>query len=172
MMLSATFNYNQPCPCLSGITYQACCHAYHTQQRVADSADTLMRSRYCAFVVGEFDYLINTHHPRYLADLTTEKLSQGNTLWLGLQVLTHQLIDKSHPAFNLTFIDTVQAIVVFKAWYKLDKGVDAIFEESHFVRHEGKWFYTQGVQMEVDLPRRNDPCVCQSGKKFKQCCIS
>jgi SEC-C motif-containing protein len=171
-MQFATFDHNQPCPCHSGITYQDCCHVYHTHKIVADSAYILMRSRYCAFVVGEFNYLINTHYQQHLDGLTAEQLSQGNTQWLGLQVLAHQLIDKSHPAFELTFIDTEQAIVTFKAWYKLDKGVDAIFEQSHFVRLDGQWFYTQGVQMETDLPRRNDPCVCQSGKKFKQCCIS
>ena len=171
-MLSTVFDHNQSCTCHSGIAYQDCCHVYHTHKVVAGSADILMRSRYCAFVVGEFNYLINTHHQQYLDGLTVEQLSQGNTLWLGLQVLAHQLLDKSHPAFQQTYVDFEQAIVTFKAWYKLDKGVDAIFEQSHFVRVDGKWFYTQGVQMEADLPRRNDPCVCQSGKKFKQCCMN
>lgn len=169
-MISSVFNHSKPCPCLSDMAYQACCHPYHTRKLVAANAEKLMRTRYCAFVVGDFEYLIDTHHSLYLAGLTAKQLAQGNTQWLALQVLTHQLINKDHTAFNLTFVDSEQAVVTFKAWYKLDKGVDAIFEESHFVQHNGAWFYTQGVQMEADLPRRNDPCVCQSGKKFKHCC--
>jgi len=27
-------------------------------------------------------------------------------------------------------------------------------------------------EIRIDLPGRNDPCVCGSGKKFKKCCIN
>jgi len=158
------------CPCNSKLAYQDCCYGFHTNTQQADSAEQLMRSRYCAFVVNAFEYLIQTHHPTYLNGLTAEQLAQGDTQWLGLTVLEHGLIEQHHSDFVADLIDSPQAFVTFKAWYKHDKSVDAIFERSHFVQQHGQWFYTQGVQMEAALPKRNDACVCHSGKKFKQCC--
>ena len=164
------FTASNLCPCNSKLTYQDCCHGFHTNTKLAESAEQLMRSRYCAFVVNAFDYLIHTHHQTYLNGLTATQLAQGDTQWLGLTVLEHGLIENHHSDFVENLVGNLQAFVTFKAWYKHGKSVDAIFERSHFVQQNGQWFYTQGVQMEAALPKRNDACVCHSGKKFKQCC--
>ncbi|MCT7943027.1 YchJ family protein [Shewanella holmiensis] len=165
-----TFAEIHPCPCNSQLAYKECCQGFHTNAEQAESAEQLMRSRYCAFVVNAFDYLIKTHHQTYLNGLTAAQLALGNTQWLGLAVLEHGLIDSHHVDFVTDLESSLQAFVTFKAWYKHGKSVDAIFERSHFVQQNGQWFYTQGVQMEAALPKRNDACVCHSGKKFKLCC--
>ncbi|MGN5267109.1 YchJ family metal-binding protein [Aeromonas dhakensis] len=46
-----------------------------------------------------------------------------------------------------------------------------LHERSRFVRHQGRWVYTDGEQDPAPLRvGRNDPCPCGSGKKFKKCC--
>ncbi|GGQ06607.1 YchJ family protein [Shewanella litoralis] len=145
------------CPCGSQNSYQQCCLPLHLATSVAQSPQQLMRSRYCAFVVGQFDYLISTHHPDFRHGLTVAQLAQGNTHWLGLQVLTTKQVG-------------CHGEVTFKAWYLDNKHIDAIYEKSSFVLVEGQWLYTEGTQMSTRAPERNEPCICHSGRKFKHCC--
>lgn len=156
------------CPCGSTKNYQDCCKPLHIHvdggEKIADSPEQLMRSRYCAFVLKNFDYIIKTHHPDFLEDLTLASLQRGpHPHWLGLDVLdSSEQLDASGQR---------EGTVTFKAWYKLEGEIDAIYECSEFVHQQGRWYYTQGRQMRTKLPGRNDPCVCHSGKKFKQCCL-
>jgi SEC-C motif domain protein len=149
------------CPCGSKQTYALCCQPLHQQKQHATEPEQLMRSRYSAFVKGEFNYLIATHHPEHLQGLTAAALAQSPEVnWLGLEVVTSTK-DLSNNA----------AKVSFKAWY-LDKGqLDAIFENSEFIFEQGQWFYSQGQQFSTKAPERNSPCICHSGKKFKHCCM-
>jgi SEC-C motif-containing protein len=49
-----------PCPCGSGLAYDACCAPFHRGEREAPDPVALMRSRYAAFTRGEAEYLIRT----------------------------------------------------------------------------------------------------------------
>ena len=51
-----------PCPCGGG-EYSRCCGPLHRQERRAETAEQLMRSRYSAFAKGEVDYLLHTPQP-------------------------------------------------------------------------------------------------------------
>jgi len=145
------------CPCGSAVDYAQCCQPFHLNQAVADTPERLMRSRYSAFVLKQFHYLIVTHHADHLQGLTEKQLAQLKTQWLGLEVLSStQCAEKGE--------------VIFKAWFIEDKKIDAIYERSSFIQQDGHWFYTSGTQMHNRLPGRNDACICHSGKKFKQCC--
>ncbi|MDO6640669.1 MULTISPECIES: YchJ family protein [unclassified Shewanella] len=150
------------CPCGSDSTYEDCCKPYHSNVQVAATAEILMRSRYCAFVLQHYPYLIETHHANYRGGLSINDLSQGAELtrWLGLEVINFEPQD-----------ELATATVTFKAWFYHDGEIDAIYEKSQFVREDAKWFYTTGEQFNADLPKRNDPCICHSGKKFKACCM-
>lgn len=161
-------NLDTSCPCGSAQYYQNCCQPLHiyvdSGEQIASSPEQLMRARYCAFVLKNFDYIIKTHHPDFLGELTLASLQRGpHPDWLGLDVLA-----SSEP---LKIAGYKKATVTFKAWYKLEGEIDAIYECSEFVHHLGRWYYTQGRQMTTKLPGRNDPCVCHSGKKYKQCCL-
>jgi SEC-C motif-containing protein len=150
------------CPCGNALPYGQCCEPYHLDRAVAETPERLMRSRYSAFVLSQFRYLISTHHPDYLQGLTEQQLvqselEQGKMEWLGLEVLSSKQ-QSDHGE------------VEFKAWYIEDKHIDAIYECSSFIRLNDRWFYTQGQQKQTRLPGRNEPCICYSGKKFKQCC--
>lgn len=155
-----TINIESPCPCGRTLTYAQCCQPFHLKVNTANDVETLMRSRYCAFVLQHHQYLIDTHHPDYLNGLTIELLAQGadDTEWLGLDVEESQN-------------DLVEGTVTFKAWYINNNDIDAIYECSQFQKLNGMWYYTEGEQRAAELPKRNDKCVCYSGKKFKACCM-
>jgi SEC-C motif-containing protein len=159
------------CPCGSQKRYQDCCQPLHLNLEQgsckAQTPEQLMRSRYSAFVLKNFDYILKTQHPDCVGDLTLASLNAGpHPDWLGLEVL--------HASQQESLIDGMlheTGTVTFKAWYKQDGELDAIYECSQFIRQDGLWYYTQGQQMATKLPTRNDPCVCHSGKKFKHCCL-
>ena len=65
------------------------------------------------------------------------------------------------------------AIVEFTAYYFENKSMYQLHETSNFSVEDGKWHYHDGL-LHDDCGKikygRNLPCVCGSGKKFKQCC--
>ena len=117
-----------------------------------------MRSRYTAFVLGEVGYLRQT----WQADYRPGELAlEPRMRWLGLEILSYS----EHGD---------RARVEFEARYLFDGRVDAIHENSDFVREAGRWLYTRGEQLaprfEPWKPGRNEGCPCGSGGKFKRCC--
>ena len=74
------------CPCQSGLEYQDCCQPLHQYQKIASTAEQLMRSRYSAFVLAEIDYIVKTTVPLQQPLLNSKALYQWarNTEWDGL----------------------------------------------------------------------------------------
>ncbi len=118
------------CHCGSGIAFAACCEPYLLGLAIAPTAEALMRSRYSAYVCSNEAYLQNTWDER---TRPREKLSHDEpTQWLGLEVRQHQS-------------EGDQATVEFVARYKIGGRAQRLHEISRFVRHEGRWYYVDGV---------------------------
>lgn len=97
----------------------------------APDAQSLMRSRYSAFVFNRSGYLLATWH----ASTRPVELPQDDAIkWLGLEVRRH------------TVIDADQAEVEFVACYRMaGSGRGArIHELSRFVREARRWYYLSG----------------------------
>ena len=157
------------CHCDSSTPYSECCGAIHDGTRVAETAEQLMRSRYCAYVEGKIEYLWGTLHPKAREghDPDSARDWAENSKWLGLEVLGKEggLADDN--------VGTVE----FVARYERDDAVHEHHELAHFRRHEGQWVFEHGKVIgpkptvrEAPKIGRNDPCSCGSGKKFKKCC--
>ena len=144
------------CPCESGLAYSQCCEPLHSGAPVPD-AERLMRSRYCAYALNKVDYIVATCVPSQQALLNRAELQSwaDNTQWLGLAVLRHESLDKTHSA------------VEFAARFMNEEGEQVHQERSLFVKIDGRWYF---VDPTVPLPSNKQPCVCGSGKKFKHCC--
>ena len=130
----------QVCPCGKSdkaqrpLTYAGCCGRYvdDFENTPAPDAESLMRSRYSAFVLGHTDYLAATWHattrPHDLA-------ADPGTRWLGLEVRRHAAVDANH------------AEVEFVARYRPSSGSGPavrIHERSRFVHEDGRWYYVDG----------------------------
>ena len=133
----------EPCPCgrtrvTSGkpakavaLPYADCCGSYldHGDDAVAPDAESLMRSRYTAFVRERGDYLQATWHP------STRPAAldfQPGTQWLGLEVRMH----------HDTGADTAE--VEFVARHRTGGRAVRLHERSQFERLAQGWVYVHG----------------------------
>jgi len=128
---------SQPCPCgrqagKRALAYAACCGRYldHFDATPAPDAESLMRSRYTAFVSERADYLLATWHASHRpASIGFD----SGTKWLGLEVRGHRQLDATH------------AEVEFVARQKPAGGPAVrLHERSRFVHEGGRWYYVDG----------------------------
>ena len=116
------------CPCGGAAAYNDCCGRYHASGSAPD-ATSLMRSRYCAFVLRDAPYLLSTWHR------TTRPNSidfEPQQKWLKLEIVGSTASQSS-------------AEVEFIARFRVGGGSARRHHEvSRFVREDGRWFYVDG----------------------------
>lgn len=159
-------NEQQQCYCGNQQLFADCCEPLLNNEKVAKTAEALMRSRYSAFCTNNVDYLIATHHPsKHEGD---DKAQLLNTItsckWLKLSITATQ------KGLSNDSDGTVEFIAV----YEENQQLFQLREKSQFVQENGHWYYLDGdvinqPQVKSDKPGRNEPCWCGSGKKFKKC---
>lgn len=125
------------CPCGRAdgrgrpLAYPQCCGRWIDADAAAPDAESLMRSRYTAFVRGDARYLLATWHP---GTRPAQLQIDPAVKWLGLEVRSHRVIDAVH------------AMVEFVARSRLHGRADRLHETSSFVREaDGRWYYVDGV---------------------------
>jgi SEC-C motif-containing protein len=159
---------DSPCPCGSGKTFGLCCEPVIQRQRPAATAEALMRSRFTAHVLRNYEHLHRTFLPTadkpYVPETENDAMDFA---WTRLVVHSHEPGQKPGTAF-----------VDFSAFYQ-DDGVEHVIQEkSEFLQRNGEWLYFRAVRqgpapIKSANPKvgRNDPCPCGSGKKYKHCCL-
>ncbi|NEO82833.1 MAG: YchJ family protein [Spirulina sp. SIO3F2] len=150
-----------PCPCGSQQSLSQCCAPYLQEQRRAATAEQLMRSRYSAYCTKNIDYLVKTHYPDYRQPNSRRQIAAtaNSVKWLGLTVIA---TERGQP-------DDQTGVVEFVALFQDGKQAVQLHERSRFHKEKGRWFYLEGDILPPLLPKKNEPCWCKSGKKFKQC---
>jgi SEC-C motif domain protein len=121
--------HRDPCPCGSTRSYPECCGLYHTGVPAPD-AQSLMRSRYCAYVLSNEQYLLATWHPNTRPDSIPFSKDQK---WLGLTV-----IDASPTGKHSAEVEFIARSRVSNA------AALRLHERSRFVRADGRWLYVDG----------------------------
>ena len=107
----------------------ACCGPLIDDFATATDAESLMRSRYSAFVESNAAYLLATWHPgRRPATLDLEP----GCKWLGLEV----------RQARVTATDAAE--VEFVARSRVAGRAQRLHERSRFVREDGRWYYVDG----------------------------
>jgi SEC-C motif-containing protein len=126
-----------PCPCgrtgANGrpLTGAQCCDRYLADFEgcPVPDAESLMRSRYTAFVREDAPYLLATWH----ASTRPAQLDfEPRAKWLGLEV--RDRVDRGDG----------RAEVEFVARYRAGGRAVRLHERSRFVREGGRWFYVDG----------------------------
>jgi SEC-C motif-containing protein len=126
-----------PCPCgrldarKRPLPFAHCCGPYLADfaGHPAADAEALMRSRYCAFVLEDADYLLATWQ---WAKRPPEIVFERGVKWLGLEVREHRVVDDTH------------AEVEFVARSRFAGRAQRLHERSRFVREDGRWYYVDG----------------------------
>lgn len=129
------FAMNSACPCgrlhqKKPLAYGACCGRWLETETPAPDAESLMRSRYCAFVLEREAYLLTTWHAGQRP--ATVEFDPG-VKWLGLEVRSHTVHDATH------------AQVEFVARQKPLAGPAVrLHERSRVVLENSHWLYVDG----------------------------
>ena len=126
---------HQACPCgrllhRQALAYGTCCGRWLDTTTPAPDAESLMRSRYTAFVLEREAYLRSTWHA---SQRPAEIAFEPGVKWLGLEVRGHTQQDAAH------------AQVEFVARHKPAQGAAVrLHERSRFVLEHGQWLYVDG----------------------------
>ncbi|MDD7985536.1 YchJ family metal-binding protein [Lentisphaera marina] len=120
------------CPCGSGQIYESCCWLYH-QGAYPESAEQLMRSRYCAFVKHNVDYLLRTQHQNLSGPNDRQEILDTfqNCQWLELKILSKSKGEKSDTEGEVEFLAT----------YANEGQIFEHREKSHFKKNGPQWLY-------------------------------
>ena len=162
------------CPCGSGLALAACCAPYHEGKALPPTAEAVVRSRFSAFSLGCFEYLVETTHPDFRDDLTVEGIRENTEgiHWQRLDILETGSVPGKDGGADF---DTV----TFSVLYEREDRVYQMNEISYFTREDDKLYYVEGMSHRPAGYRRtepkqgrNDPCACGSGKKYKKCCAA
>jgi SEC-C motif-containing protein len=139
----------RPCPCHSGLAYDACCGPCHRGEREAPDPVALMRSRYAAFALGDAPYLWRTLHedhedrarPRE-AVLRSLREAKDRMRYTSLAILDSRTRGGAGE-------------VLFWAGVS-ERGEDRSFVElSDFSRDREGWRYVSGVLVTLDALGRS-----------------
>lgn len=125
------------CPCGGdqGLSlFKDCCGPYLSGDKLATNAESLMRSRYTAYVYHDESYLLKTWHPQTRPESLA--LSDSMNQWIGLVVHEFREIDEKHQE------------VAFTAKYKYNGRAFKMREHSRFSKEEEQWFYLDGDDLD------------------------
>ena len=156
------------CPCGSELELTRCCQPFIQGTKKPTTAEQLLRARYTAFVLGEVDYVLSTHHSRTRSDVKREEVEDWskNSKWIGLKIVQSEAGKEADS----------QGTILFCAQFESQGKQEDHWEQSTFEKEDGEWRFldAKGVKagpMRREGPKvgRNDPCSCGSGQKFKKC---
>ncbi|WP_426370394.1 YchJ family protein [Pseudocolwellia sp. HL-MZ7] len=152
------------CPCGTNIEYNKCCETIILNNIEAKSPEKLMRSRYSAYALQNSEYIFNTYSKASQKKQSLQEIDTWakETQWVNLDV-----IDASE------YKVTSEPTVTFEAIYKNNGSFYKMREKSSFIKEDKTWKYVDGSDLsfdELNSPKRNDVCLCSSGKKYKKCC--
>jgi SEC-C motif-containing protein len=139
---SAGLAAQQPCPCGGG-PYGRCCRPLHRQERLADTAEELMRSRYSAFALGEIEHLLRTQP-------SDQTLAQRRR---SLEATCRQLRWRELVivALEAGGCADQEGTVTFEAHYSASGERGVLRECSRFAREGGKpdgaWLYLEALEL-------------------------
>ena len=103
----------------------------HLGKAHAESAETLMRSRYSAYVKLDEDYLLKTWH----ASTRPKSLDLEPTNWIGLKIKSKKGGSNEETCGWVEFV----------ARYKINGKAFRMEELSYFQKEDGVWYYVNAA---------------------------
>jgi len=133
MLITKSNLYKQNCSCGSDNLYGDCCAIAHKNITLVTTAEQLMRSRYTAYVLGDIEYLMKSHHSSTCPVKEKKEILKWtkSVKWLRLEVL---ITTKGG-------IDDTMGTVEFKAYFEENGVVAVIHENSKFSHENEHWVY-------------------------------
>jgi SEC-C motif-containing protein len=135
------------------------------EEKWPKSPKKLLEARYQAFVDGNIDYIMNSHHPETRESLDRAAVTNWSkdSNWMGFKIEDERKDGKT-------------VFITFSVRYEKNMETTDHREIAEFRKEDGKWYYydsefptPETLRREEPKVGRNDPCHCGSGKKFKKC---
>jgi SEC-C motif-containing protein len=126
---------NGLCPCGSGKSYALCCRICHEGK--AESAESLMRSRYAAYALGLVDYILKTTHPDHPDAKRPEDVRRRE-----IEEFCQTTVFK-----KLKILDVQEKTVTFTVFLSMEGKDFSFTEKSTFEKVLGKWLYLKGEML-------------------------
>ena len=123
-----------PCPCGLLASSGQCCQRFLRGDESPKTAEQLMRSRYCAFVVCDQAYLLATWHEK---TRPSKVRFNDKHRWLGLRI----------RATDGGGEHDLSGVVEYVARYKVDGKGHRLHEVSRFLKSGGLWYYRDGEHL-------------------------
>lgn len=122
------------CPCGSRRGFAACCGRYLSRDEVPPTAEALMRSRFTAYVRGDYAWLAMTHRGLEGQAGALEEGGKG-VRWTRLDVRRVEGGGEGDAVGTVEFV----------AWYRKRAKSAWLHEVSRFERDDkGRWVYVEG----------------------------
>lgn len=156
------------CPCGSEQAYSDCCQAIIIAEKLAETPEQLMRSRYSAYANQDADYIYLTYANASQTEQSIEDIRQWSQQTQWLKLVIHYASDHLKDLAKNN-----HSQVEFSAFYQHQGQIWHMRERSNFVIEDNAWRYLDGEvsdSLAIARPKRNEQCFCGSEKKFKQCC--
>lgn len=163
------------CPCGGGRSLDACCGPYLDGALAAPNAEALTRARFTALCLGRYDYVLETTHPDFRDDLSLEGIQANlaGVRWLRLDLRETGSAGPSPEESDL--FETATFTVLFEH----EGETRQMTECAYFRRDDERLYFVEsaaqrplGFRRPSPKVRRNAPCPCGSGIKYKRCCGS
>jgi SEC-C motif-containing protein len=122
------------CPCQSGQAYAKCCGPYHKGKLQAPNAETLMRSRFSAYVLRNAQYLYRTWESNTRPTLQSLR-EAGEQTYTSLKILSSSGGEECNDTATVEFI----------ASYEHNNQQKQHHENSRFIRVKNRWVYVDAI---------------------------
>lgn len=130
---------NSPCPCGSEKKYKKCCGPLH-EGKPAATPDRLVRARYCAYVLSNVKYIMQTTHPDSPHRRDDELLWQRELRDHCASTIYNSL------TFDEIKIGDNEGWVSFSVSFEQGGISGSRGERSYFLLHDGLWKYVYGLR--------------------------
>lgn len=123
------------CRCGSGRGYAQCCRPFHRGERSAPSPERLFKTRYCAYALGDVDYILATTDPEGSA------FEADEAAWRRGAEAFHEGTAFKGAKVRSRRVDGDEGWVTYRVTLERG-GRDVSFSEAgYFRRVDGRWLY-------------------------------
>ena len=94
------------CYCGNSLEFKECCYLFIKNKSFPNTPVELMKARYSAFVIGDIDYIYDSHHIDTRKEISKEDIKNWslNSKWLGLEILNIGEINNDSLEGTVEFI--------------------------------------------------------------------
>ena len=134
------------CPCGTKRSYNECCLPLITKDKLAQSPEQLMRSRYSAYSQNMAQYIFNTYAKATQSEHSVDEIAQWGESCRWVKLTVHQVSTlECNPPTSEKNLPTVH----FSAFYLIKETLFELSERSRFVKEETnndikEWRYLDG----------------------------